>query len=106
MNPAYRIVIAQAVLGCLCTGCFFITGAAAGWSALMALCCVLIPTSYFAWLQGRSLAAMRIVLHGVQKMVLTAVLMAVCIIAVGIEPLAFFLTIVVLQLSYWLELRA
>lgn len=66
----------------------------------MALGCVLLPTTYFAWLQRRTLNATRILLHGVIKMILTVVLMAVCIVKVGIDPLGFFVTFALMQLSY------
>ena len=69
----------------------------------MAVCCVLLPTMYYAWLQARTFNAMRVLLHGAVKTLLTLVLVAVCIVVFGIEPLGFFATFALMQLSYWLQ---
>jgi len=44
--------------------------------------------------------AQRLLLHGVLKTLLTLTLMAVCIAVIGIEPVGFFVTFAVMQLSY------
>lgn len=46
---------------------------------------------------------MRVLLHGAVKTLLTLVLVAVCIVVFGIEPLGFFATFALMQLSYWLQ---
>lgn len=102
---AGRIVVVQAGLGALCSAGFFFVNLSAGTSALMASCCVLLPTMYYAWVQAHTLNATRILMHGVFKMITTVVLMAVCIVVVGIEPVGFFATFAALQLSYVMNLE-
>ena len=69
-------------------------------SALIATGCVLLPTAYYAWVSQRTLNATRLLAHGVMRMCLTGVLMAVAIVAVGIEPVSFFTTLATLHLAY------
>lgn len=100
MSTACRIVLVQGGIGVLSSVFFNFVSGSAGTSAILALCCVLVPTMYYAWIQGRSLNAARILMHGILKTVLTVVLIAVCIVVVGIEPLGFFVTLAVMQLGY------
>ena len=59
-----------------------------------------LPSAYYAWVQARTFNATRLLLHGVLKTLLTLVLMGVCIVQVGIEPLPFFVTFAMVQISY------
>ena len=101
MSPAIQIPVVMAGLGALLTIAFFFVSPAAGTSALLATVCVLIPASYFAWLQARTRNAVRVLMHGVLKIALTLTLIGVCIAVVGIEPKGFFITFVVVQLAYF-----
>ena len=98
---AYRIVVFQLGIGLICSVVFSLVSISAGTSALMASACVVLPTAYYAWVQARVRSATRILLHGVLKMILTVVLMAVCIVVFGIEPLGFFVTFGLIQLAYF-----
>ena len=101
MSPALRVVLVQCVLGFGCTLLFLAFGQAR--SALLASVCVIGPTAYFAWVQGRTLHATRVLLHGVVRIALTVTLMAVCIVVVRIEPLGFFVTLAVVQGAYFVR---
>lgn len=59
-----------------------------------------LPSAYYAWVQGRTFNATRLLMHGVLKTLLTFVLIAVVIVKVGIEPVAFFVTFAVMQFAY------
>ena len=100
MSPAVRVIVVQAGIGAISAAIFFIISPAAGTSAALAGCCVLLPTLYYVWVQARTFEAARILLHGVLKMALTVALLVICIAVIGIEPLAFFLTFALMQLSY------
>ena len=67
---------------------------------MLAVCCVLLPTMYYAWVQARTLNATRILVNGVLKMLFTIVLMGISIAVIGIEPLGFFVTFAAMQLGY------
>jgi len=95
-----RIVIVQALLGGLCSAGFWWLGPSYGFSGLMALMSAWVPSSYYAWAQSRTYNATRLLLQGVLKTLLTMVLMAVCIVKVGVEPLAYFVTFAAVQLGY------
>jgi F0F1-type ATP synthase assembly protein I len=100
MNPAVRIVLVQAGIGAASSAMFFFIDPAAGSSAVMAMFCVLVPTSYFAWRHASTFNAARALAHGVMKTVLTVMLLTVCIAIVGIEPKGFFVTFALMQLGY------
>ena len=95
-----RIVIVQALLGVVSTLTFLAISFAQAHSALIAVGCVVIPTAYYAWVSSRTLHATRLLFHGVLRMVLTGVLMAVVIVSIGIEPVGFFTTFGLIQLAY------
>ena len=42
----------------------------------------------------------RILFHGVLKMMMTVIFLTLSIVVIGVEPLAFFLTFGLMQLSY------
>ena len=67
---------------------------------MLAVASSVLPSAYYAWVLGSSLNATRLLLHGVLKTVLTVVLVAVSIVVFGIEPLGFFVTLALMQLSY------
>lgn len=100
MSLPGRIVAAQAGIGVLCVLAFWVIDPASGRSAGLALGASLLPSAYYAWVVGRTLNATRLLLHGVLKTVVTAVLVAVCIIVLGIEPVGFFVTLAAMQLGY------
>jgi len=100
MSHAGRIVVVQALLGALCSAGFFVLGISSGTSAVLAALSTGLPSAYYVWVQSRTFNASRLLLHGVLKMLLTFVLVAVCIVKVGIEPLAFFVTFAVMQFAY------
>lgn len=100
MSTASRIVIVQALLGVVCMALFFALSIFAAKSAALALLTSWIPSAYYAWVQAQMFNAQRLLLHGVLKTLLTLTLMAVCIAVIGIEPVGFFVTFAVMQLSY------
>ena len=100
MSLAGRIVVVQALLGTVCSAIFFFVATSSGTSAVCAVLSSWLPSAYYAWVQARTFNPTRLLAHGVLKTVLTLVLMAVCIVKVGIEPLAFFVTFAVMQIGY------
>ena len=100
MSHAVRIVVVQALLGAVCSVFFFAASTQTGSSSVLAVLSSGLPSAYYAWMQTRTYNATRLLLHGVLKMVLTLVLMAVCIVTLGIDPLAYFVTFAVMQLGY------
>ena len=80
-------------------------GFAQALSALLALLAVTLPNGYFAWVSETSFNANRLLAQGVMKMILTITLIALCIVVIGIEPLGFFITLVAIQLAYWVPQR-
>ena len=100
MSLAGRIVVVQALLGAVCSVIFFILSTPSGTSAVLAVLTSWLPSAYYAWVQVRTFNATRLLVHGVLKILLTLVLMAVCIVRVGIEPLAYFVTFAVMQFGY------
>ena len=95
-----RIVVAQILLSILAVVGFYFVSPLQAHSALVASACVVIPTAYYAWITKTTLNASRLLFHGVLRMVLTVVLVAVAIVAVGIEPAGFFATLCAIQLAY------
>jgi|GEM_PF-1637613 F0F1-type ATP synthase assembly protein I len=100
VSTAVRIVLAQGLLGLTCSLGFYFLSAAAGKSALLAFLAVLAPSAYYAWIVRRTFNATRLLLHGVLKSLLTLVGIALSIAYFGVEPLAFFVTFAVMQVSY------
>ncbi|MEM7098847.1 MAG: ATP synthase subunit I [Pseudomonadota bacterium] len=93
-------MISQTVLGALSVVGFYLSSPLQAYSALFAGGCVVVPTAYYAWITKTTLNASRLLFHGVLRMVLTAVFVAVAIVVVGIEPAGFFATLCVVQLGY------
>ena len=100
MSLASRVVVIQACIGLACSVVFLFVSVASARSALLALAASSLPCAYYAWVQSRTFSATRLLMHGVLKTLLTAVLMAVAIVAFNIEPAGFFVTFAVMQLSY------
>ena len=100
MSPIGRIVVVQAVIGLICATAFWAFDAASARSAMLALLSSVIPSAYYAWVVSRTMNATRLLLQGVLKTVLTAVLVAVCIVVLTIEPVGFFVTLAAMQLCY------
>lgn len=99
-RPAARVVAAQASIGLVSSVVFFFTDPAAGRSACLAVICVLLPTTYYAWQQAQSYSAVRALTHGVIKTALTVFMMAFCIAIIGIDPIGFFVTFALMQFGY------
>ncbi len=100
MSHPGRIVAIQAMIGVVCVGAFSAYHLDQGRSALLAGMSSLVPTAYYAWVLGRTLNAARLLLHGVLRSVLTMTALALCIVLTAIEPLGFFSTFALMQLSF------
>ncbi|XOV83819.1 MAG: ATP synthase subunit I [bacterium] len=106
MSHPGRIVAIQAMIGLVCVGGFSVYELDQGRSALLAGLSSLLPTAYYAWVLGRTLNAARLLFHGVLRSVLTMMALALCIVLTAIEPLGFFTTLAVMQLSYFAPRKA
>lgn len=106
MSHPGRIVALQAVIGLVCIGSFSAFHVDQGRSALLAALSALLPTAYYAWVVGRTLNAPRLVFHGVLRSVLTMTALALCIVLAEIEPLGFFSTFALMQLSFFAPRKA
>ena len=100
MSPTRRILVVQTGIGVLCSTGFFIYDTSAGMASLIAMLNVLLPAAYFAWVQARTFNAARLLYQGVSKMLVTAVLMAVSLVVLKVEPLGFFSTFAAMHLGY------
>ena len=108
MNLAGRVVAVQAAIGAVCTAVFFAVGSglesqegtSAGVSAMYAVLASWVPSAYYGYVQSTVLNGTRLLMHGVLKTLLTVTLMAVCIVALAIEPAGFFVTFAAMQLGY------
>lgn len=80
-------------------------GALAGQSSALGLgagvCCVAIPSAYFAWNSQRTMEPGRIVGQGVVKVVSSGVLIALVLANDLADPLWFFLGLLAGQSAYW-----
>lgn len=101
MSQPGRIVVLQAVIGLVCVGAFSAYQLDQGQSALLAGLSSLVPTAYYAWVTSRTLNAVRLLMHGVLRSLLTMTALALCIVLKAIEPLGFFMTFALMQLSYF-----
>jgi F0F1-type ATP synthase assembly protein I len=106
MSHPGRIVLLQAVIGLLCVGAFSTYQLDQGKSALLAGLSSVLPTAYYAWVTNRTLDATRLLLHGVLRSLFTLTALVLCMVLVAIEPLGFFITFAVMQLSYLASSRA
>ena len=91
----------QAVIGILCVVAFSAYQLDQGRSALLAGLSSLVPTAYYAWVLSRTLNPARLLLHGVLRSLLTMTALALCIVLTVIEPLGFFTTFALMQLSFF-----
>lgn len=94
----------QVVLGlCCCVGFLLLDvsfgkGALAGWAS------VFVPSSVMAWQQSRTTQAPRMLAQSVVKMVMTAAVMAASFGVWAVNPVSFFITFVITQVSYLVAL--
>lgn len=100
MSHAGRIVVTQVIVGALCVIVFLAIDIIQARSAMLALATSVIPSSYYAWVLQRTHSATRLLLHGVIRMLATLTLMAVCIVVFTVEPMGYFVTLVIMQLGY------
>lgn len=109
MSVPGRIVATQALIGLVCViGFALYEGSlrgAASLSALGALLATGVPSLYYAWVVQHSLSATRLLLHGVLRMVLTLMLMALGIVLFKVEPVGFFVTFALIQLAYLVPIQ-
>lgn len=107
---AFRIVAAQGVLAAMLTMMFLTLGRAYAVSALVAGVVVIAPSFGFAWSVARRRvspgeelnAARRLLAGGVAKSLATVGLLVVAFVYAHPEPVAFFVTMIVMQVAYWL----
>jgi hypothetical protein len=101
MSHAGRIVLTQIVVGALCVIVFLAIDIVQARSAMFALATTVIPSSYYAWVLQRTHNATRLLLHGVIRMLATLTFMAMCIVVFTVEPMGYFVTLVIVQLGYF-----
>lgn len=98
------VLLAQIVLGLVC--CFgflwadavFLSGAVAGFASAF------VPNGLLAWQQKRATHATHLVMQSVTKWVVTIMLMALSFGLGGADPISFFVTFVIVQLSFFVAL--
>lgn len=106
---AFRIVAAQGVLAAMLTMMFLMVGRAHAVSALVAAIVVIAPSFGFAWSVARTRvspgeelsAARRLLAGGVAKLLATVSLLVVAFVYAHPEPVAFFVTLIAMQVAYW-----
>ena len=106
---AFRIVAVQGVLAAILTMMFLMSGRANAVSALVAGVVVIAPSFGFAWSVARRRvspgdelsAARRLLAGGVAKLLATVSLLVVVFVYAHPEPVAFFVTMITMQVAYW-----
>ena len=100
-NSAIAAVLqTQVVLGlCCCVG-FLLLDLSFGKGALAGFASVFVPSSVMAWQQSRTTQAPRMLAQSVVKMVMTAAFMAASFGVWAVNPVSFFITFVITQVSY------
>lgn len=96
----------QAVMGLCCCAGFLLLQPSISGGALAGFASVFVPSSVMAWQQSKTTQAPRLLAQGVVKMLTTAAIMAISFGAWAVNPLSFFVTFVVTQLSYLVALRS
>jgi F0F1-type ATP synthase assembly protein I len=106
-NSAIAAVLqTQVVLGlCCCVG-FLLLDVSFGKGALAGFASVFVPSSVMAWQQSRTTQAPRMLGQSVVKMVMTAAFMAASFGVWAVNPVSFFITFVITQVSYLVALVA
>ena len=95
-----NVLLAQIVLGLICCLGFWWADAAYFSGAAAGVMCTFLPNGLLAWQQKRAVHAARLVMQSVTKWVVTMMLMALSFGAVGADPISFFVTFVIAQLSF------
>jgi ATP synthase protein I len=106
---AFRIVAVQGALAAILTMMFLMSGRANAVSALVAGVVVIAPSFGFAWSVARRRvspgnelsAARRLLAGGVAKLLATVSLLVVVFVYAHPEPVAFFVTMITMQVAYW-----
>ena len=94
------VLLVQIALGLICCLGFWWVDAALVSGALAGFASALLPNGLLAWQQKGAVHAARLVMHSVTKWVVTMMLMALSFGVVGADPISFFVTFVIAQLSF------
>ncbi|HBK11655.1 MAG TPA: hypothetical protein DDZ32_02345 [Gammaproteobacteria bacterium] len=94
------VLLVQIALGLICCLGFWWVDAALLSGALAGFASALLPNCLLAWQQKSAVHAARLVMHSVTKWVVTMMLMALSFGVVGADPISFFVTFVIAQLSF------
>ena len=94
------VLLVQTALGLICCLGFWWVDAALVSGALAGFASALLPNGLLAWQQKGAVHAARLVMHSVTKWVVTMMLMALSFGVVGADPISFFVTFVIAQLSF------
>ena len=77
---------------------------AQSYAALIGALTIILPSAYLAWSNSRTTNPVRILAQGVVKTVTTCLLMVVALVFLQVQPLGFFSSLVIVQVSYLLAL--
>lgn len=94
------VLLVQIALGLICCLGFWWVDATLLSGALAGFASALLPNCLLAWQQKSAVHAARLVMHSVTKWVVTMMLMALSFGVVGADPISFFVTFVIAQLSF------
>ena len=94
------VLLVQIVLGLICCLGFWWAEGALFSGAVAGFASAFVPNGLLAWQQKRAVHAARLVMHSVTKWVVTMMLMALSFGVVGADPISFFVTFVIAQLSF------
>jgi hypothetical protein len=74
------------------------------YAALIGALTIILPSAYLAWSNSRTSNPLRILAQGVVKTVTTCLLMVASLVFLQVEPLGYFFSLVIVQVSYLLAL--
>ena len=98
------VIQLQLLIGAVASLGFLGLDVAQSYAALIGALTIILPSAYLAWSNSRTTNPVRILAQGVVKTVTTCLLMVVSLVFLQVQPLGFFSSLVIVQVSYLLAL--
>ena len=98
------VIQLQLLIGAVASLGFLGLDVAQSYAALIGALTIILPSAYLAWSNSRTTNPVRILAQGVVKTVTTCLLMVVALVFLQVQPLGFFSSLVIVQVSYLLAL--
>jgi|TARA_B110000879_G_C11176099_1_gene516044 F0F1-type ATP synthase assembly protein I len=98
------VIQLQVIIGSLSSLGFLGVDVEQSYAALIGALTIILPSAYLAWSNSRTSNPLRILAQGVVKTVTTCLLMVASLVFLQVEPLGYFFSLVIVQVSYLLAL--